>query len=351
LASPPPLLVVDGGPTTGFGHVGRCLAIWEELQGRATFAAEDPDLARLLRGLGAAVLVHGTGTPHASNAPDATSTLDAALLAHDGMAPLAHDGIAPLAHDGIAPLAHDGIAPLALIDRRRPTGAAEVARLQARGTRICLLDDAGEGRKNADLLIDPPTARRWPPAGGRRLAGFEHVLLRRDVRAAAHSPLEGVEVLLGLGGSDPEGLTPVLAAALRAAGVPVLSVLGPTHRGARPPGEVLADPRDWPRALAAARLLIGRFGHTLLEAAYLGTPTLALASGARAAGEASAFALHGTIEALRVDDAGGAHTVVERALALLEDAARLRAMAARGRRLVDGLGATRVVAALREIAP
>jgi spore coat polysaccharide biosynthesis predicted glycosyltransferase SpsG len=286
----------------GLGHVGRCLALWEELKGDAAFVVEDPVVIRTLLARGARVLARDTPTR------------------------------------------------VVLIDRREPTGAAQVARLHSEGRRVCLLDDPGEGRACADLVVDPPTGPHWPPAGGRRLAGFEHVLLRGDVRAAAEHPLAGVEVLLSLGGSDPEGLPPALAQALRAAGASVLTVLGPAYQGPAPTGEVLERPGDWPRALAGARLLVGRFGHTLLEAAHLGTPALAVATSERAGEEARAFAAHETIDAIRVHGPGDARAAAERALALLADGPRLLAMAHRGRELVDGRGAARVAAALRELA-
>jgi hypothetical protein len=295
------LFLLDGGAQVGFGHVGRCLALWEELENRAAFAIEDPGIVRLLEALG--VRLVPPGIP----------------------------------------------APVALVDRRAPTGAGEMARIRAAGRRVCLLDDPGEGRASADLVIDPPTGCSWPPAGGRRLAGFEHVLLRRDVRAAATRPRPGVEVLLSMGGSDPEGLTPALAHALQAAGLAVLTVLGPAYQGPAPAGELLDSPADWPHALAGARLLVGRFGHTLLEAAHLGTPTLAVATNARAGKQALAFAAYGTIDAILVEGPEDAPTVAERALTLLADTTRLAAMATRGRELVDGRGAARVAAALREL--
>jgi UDP-2,4-diacetamido-2,4,6-trideoxy-beta-L-altropyranose hydrolase len=199
-------------------------------------------------------------------------------------------------------------------------------------------------------VIDPPTGCSWPPAGGRRLAGFKYALLRVEIRAAASRPRPGVEALLNMGGADPEGLTPALARALRAAGVTVLTALGPSYRGPQPEGEVLADASQWPAALAGARLLVGRFGHTLLEAAHLGTPALAIATDERAGVEAHAFAAHSTIDAITVGGPDDAQTVAERAHTLLADGARLAAMAARGRALVDGRGAARVAAALRELA-
>ncbi len=298
--NPLAVLIVDGGARSGLGHAGRCLAIWEELDGRAVFSADDAEVVRILRTRGATV-------------------------------------------------GADPWAPVALIDRATPTAAAEVLRRQAQGQRVCLLDDPGTGRLSADLVVDPPTAVTWPPAGGRRLAGFEHVLLRRDIRAARAAQPTRAGVLLAMGGSDPECLTPALALALSSAGVPVTSVIGPAYSGPRPPGEVL-DPHTWPHALARARLLVARFGHTLLEAAHLGTPALAVALDKRATGEARAFARHGSAQSIGIAGARDAGRLAARVLALREDHAHLAAMSIRGRELVDGLGATRVAAAIRELA-
>jgi spore coat polysaccharide biosynthesis predicted glycosyltransferase SpsG len=295
------LLLLDGGPKVGFGHVGRCLALWDELEDRVAFAVEDPDIGRLLDGLGVRLAKPSTQ------------------------------------------------APVVLLDRRAPAEVGQVTYMRAEGRRVCLLDDAGEARGIADLVIDPPTGLSWPPAGGRRLAGFEHVLLRRDVREAARRPRADVQVLLSMGGSDPESLTPALAQALKATGASVLTVLGLSYQGQAPVGDVLDSPQDWPRALAGARLLVGRFGHTMLEAAHLGTPSLVVATSERASEDARRFASYGTIDAIRINGPDEAGAVTERALELIADTTRLAAMATRGRELVDGHGAARVAAALREL--
>lgn len=299
--APLAIVLTEASSRAGLGHVGRCLAVWEELEGEAAFALEGLENTNVLSARGVTLL------------PDHTPT------------------------------------PIVVIDRREPTGLQVLDAMHAQGRRVCLLDDPGEARSGADLVIDPPTGLSWTPTGGRRLAGFEHALVRRDVRAAARRPLPGIEVLLSMGGSDPEGLTPALAQALRAAGVSVLTVIGTAYRGPMPVGDVLESSDDWPRALAGARLLVGRFGHTLLEAAHLGTPTLAVATSEPADEESRAFSAHGTSEAIRVHGPNDARAVAERALALLADPTRLAAMATRGRELVDGQGAARVATALREL--
>ena len=294
-------IVADGGPRHGFGHVGRCMAVWEAMEGDAAFAPGEPAVTAFLRARGA--------TPSAA--------------------------------------ADD--APVVLLDRVEPTDADHVAALQAAGRRVALLDDRGDGRLRADLVVDPPTAAGWPPAGPHRLAGFEHVLLRREVREAVRGA-QPDGVLLALGGSDPTGLTPPLAGALAAAGVTLTVNLGPGYGAGRDlPGRVLDAPAAFVGELAAARLLVASYGHALLEAAHLGVPAVVVVTRPDHLAHAAAFVANGTAELLDMSDAARPAELAARVGELLDDEQRLGAMAARGRALVDGAGAGRVAAALRSL--
>jgi len=296
-------IVADGGHAVGFGHVGRCLAIAEALAGEAAFTVSDPDAAAFVRQRGGR-------------------------------------------------LAGDDRAPVVLLDRRAPTPAAEVRTLQGQGRRVALLDDAGEARALADLVIDPPTAAAWPPTPAWRLAGFEHVLLRADVRDARAGAVGGDRVLLGMGGSDPAGLTPPLAAGLAAAGLPLDVARGPGYRGADPAhGRLLPSPAAWPTALARAALVVCGFGHSLLEAAYLGVPAIAVVFLPEHREHARAFAAHGTATTLDMTAGPRPEALAALAAVLLADPAQREAMAARGRALIDGRGAERIAAGLRALAP
>ncbi|HST56587.1 MAG TPA: hypothetical protein VLJ42_11945 [Solirubrobacteraceae bacterium] len=292
-------IVADGGPRLGFGHLGRCLALWDELGERAVFRVGDAAANDFLSARG-------------------------------------------------VPIAAGGEAPIVLLDRAAPAGEQQVRALQAHGRRVALLDDLGPARALADLVIDPPTAAAWPSAAGLRLAGFEHVLLRREVLAARARTVRGEQVLICIGGSDPDGLTPLLADALAAGGVDVRSVLGPGYRGERPAaGAVLDRPGEFVPALAAAGVLVAGYGHSLLEAAHLGVPAIAVVSRAEQLQHARAFCRHGSARLLDATAGHAAlHEVAAIATELLADPAQLAAMALRGPQLIDGHGAPRVAQAL-----
>jgi len=295
-------IVADGGPLLGYGHVGRCLAVWEALDGDAAFAVTDAAVAAFVQARGA----------RAGGAPS---------------------------------------APVVLLDSAEPTGLAAVQSLQAAGRRVVLLDDLGAGRDVADLVVDPPTAALWPPTERPRLAGFEHVLLRREVLDASRAA-DRRGILLALGGSDPTGLTPVLAAALAAAGVDgLVANLGPGYGGAAPDGvTLLRDPAVFVATLARSRLLVATYGHSLLEAAHLGVPAVIVVTRPEHREHAAAFSTHNTARLIDMSDGPRTDELAQLVTETLAQPARLAAMARRGRALVDGRGAQRVAAAIRAIA-
>jgi spore coat polysaccharide biosynthesis predicted glycosyltransferase SpsG len=300
-----PLLEIraDGGRRFGFGHVGRCLALAEALsEEEAVFRLSDPVAATFV------------------------------------------------AERGGRLAASDGQAKVVLLDRVASTSLDQVRRLQTGGSKVALLDDRGEARLRADLVIDPPTGASWPPATGPRLAGFEYVPIRSEVRSTRRA-VNPAGVLVAMGGSDPEGMTQPLCDALSAAGMPVTALLGPGYAHP-PPGDAvaIARPEGFTRALAGCAILVASFGQTLLEAGYLGIPAIALVLDEAQVVNARAFCEHGT--ALFVDGSGGlaATEVITSVERLRGDDSLYRALAGRGPELVDGRGADRVANAIRMLA-
>jgi UDP:flavonoid glycosyltransferase YjiC (YdhE family) len=282
--------------------VGRCLAISEELGPAAAFAVADGSVVEYLRTERAAVLGSAKG------------------------------------------VAGHGVV---VLDRAAAADPEELIALKRDGGRVALIDDPGPARAVADLVVDPPTGAAWPAAAGRRLGGFEHALIRREIRKAATDRRAGVEVLVSMGGSDPTAATPEIVAALTQAGIAAKAVLGPGYRGPALDPALGVPPAQWPAALAGTGLLVTRFGHTLLEAAHLGVPAIAVPIDTRDRADARAFAAHGTARAL---DSGSVAAIVELVRELLADEHGRAEMTLTGRRLVDGLGARRVAGALLELA-
>jgi spore coat polysaccharide biosynthesis predicted glycosyltransferase SpsG len=291
----------DGGKRLGFGHLGRCLALAEAVGDGARFCVEDPDASAFVVGRGGR-LQRATGS-----------------------------------------------APVVLLDQAAPTPLEAVRKLRSAGTRVVLLDDPGGGRMESELVIDPPTGASWPPSGGNRLAGFEHVLIRAELRSVTRSS-RSAGVLVAMGGSDPHGATVPLAEALVAAGVAVSVVLGPGYSGGVPRGvHDVVRPDGFTAAFSRCAVLVAAYGQVLLEACYLGVPAIAVVLTADQLINASTFCAHGT--ALMVDGSHGtAAGGLLRAVARLTDHPEAgRALAERGPQLVDGLGAQRVAAAIRQL--
>ncbi len=246
--------------------------------------------------------------------------------------------------------AGDERADVVLIDRVDPTPCEQVVGLHAGGSKVALLDDRGDGRLDAELVIDPATAASWPPAAGRRLAGFEYALIRSEVRVASRA-VDPAGLLVAMGGSDPEGVTVPLSEALAAAGMPVSALLGPGYAH-QPPGDAVAAvrPKGFLRALTGCDILVASYGQTLVEACCLGIPAVALVLDRAQVTDARAFCEHGT--ALFVDASRGlaADDVIASVERVRADESLYRALAARGPQLVDGRGTERVAAAIRMLA-
>ena len=169
-------------------------------------------------------------------------------------------------------------------------------------------------------------------------------------------------LLVTFGGSDPEGGTArVLGCLPPAPQRRILIVIGAhvdaaaealeaAERAARAGHavEVLHTPPDMAAVMHVADAAISAAGGTLLELACLGVPSLAFVvadnqeRGCRALVEAECVAGGGDLR--RLDDG----ELAARVTAFLDDGARQRRRADRARKLIDGLGATRVLSALRE---
>jgi spore coat polysaccharide biosynthesis predicted glycosyltransferase SpsG len=209
-------------------------------------------------------------------------------------------------------------------------------------------------------IVVQPSLPAWSPApggrAGRALVGYAFAPLGRSVlRAAAEqrgraAQAEGAipRVLLCFGGSDPADVTARLGVALAANPRWSLEVaVGPDYRGAAQARglAVLREPPDLAGLLAAADVAILGAGTMKFEAAVLGTPALLLAVADDQLPVGPPFASTGAAawagDGREVEPA----LVVEMLAALALDPRRRAAMARRGREVVPGDGARRIVAA------
>jgi UDP-2,4-diacetamido-2,4,6-trideoxy-beta-L-altropyranose hydrolase len=342
-AAPTGLLLfrADASPAIGGGHVMRLVALADAHRrrgGRCLFAlnrAAGPIAGALTR----------RGHEIAWLAADSGSDGDAAETA----------GLA--AQGGATALVVDG----------RFAGPAYEERLRSAGPLIAI-DDGGGRATAADILVNPNAgAERADYRSERpvhRLLGPPYALLRPEFAEAAERtrPRTAREpcVLLSFGASDPAGGTARALAALPwSRTLRVMAVLGAHHpspgdvlaaaasaAGAGHSVDVLCEPPDMARVMAAADAAISAAGGTLLELACLGCPTLAFVvaddqhRGSRALAEAGCLASGGDLRDL--DN----RALSARIRAFLSDRDGRREMAERARRLVDGRGADRVLAAL-----
>jgi len=329
----------DASTAVGMGHAMRCLALAQALADaggeEATFVMADPPDAFVAR-------AGRDGVPVAALAAEPGSAGDAEeTLAH---------GARWVVVDGY----HlDGDYQRTLVDAgARVLVIDDYAHLPRYHAHVLLNQNAGAGE---DLYRD-----RAP--GARLLLGPAHALLRREFRLwdapPADTPVVARRILVTLGGGDADDVSSRVLGALALLDEPhevqVLVGAANPHRDALDraasagphPVELIVDADDVPRRMAWADLAVAAAGSTSWELARIGTPQLAvvlaenqraIARGLEQEGLAVGLGWHGDLRAERI---------VAAVRELARDAGRRRELSRRGRELVDGQGAPRVLAAL-----
>ena len=336
-----PALVVraDAGVALGLGHVMRCLALAQALAdaggGGALFVMAGAPAAFVARAGTVTELGERPGT-----AADAAQT---------------------------ASLARGAGATWVVVDGYHFDGGYQRALVDA-GMQVLAFDDHGHaGRYAAQIVLnqnlgagEEPYADREPYT--RLLLGSRYVLLQREFRAFEPDgrpvPARARRVLVTLGGSDPDNVSArVLAALAEVPGPLEVQVLiggANPHRDALEraaaavghPVTLVVDVRDVPARMAWADLAVAAPGGSAWELARVGTPqiSIVLADNQRPAGAALAAA--GLAEVLGWHAHVGEDAIAAAVAELAQDAPRRAELATRGRELIDGRGAERVLAAM-----
>lgn len=337
------LFRADASSAIGMGHAMRCLALAETYSatagGRSVFLMARPLPAFTERAGGAGAEVRALAAPPGS-AGDVNETL--ATAADLGTDWLVLDGYQ-----------FDGAFQAALVDA---------------GHRVLALDDHGHaGRYHAELILnqnagaDPALYREREPAT-RLLLGPKYALLREEFgrwsgqhRAA---PARARRVVVTLGGSDPDNVSARVIKGLAAVPGPfeILMLVGPANsHGAALEREAAASPhrvhvvsdvRDMAERLAWADLAVTAAGSTVLELACVGTPQVLIVLADNQAPGAAAMVRDGLAVSLGRQESVAPDAIAAAVGAVAGDAARRTEFSRRSRELVDGRGATRVLAAM-----
>jgi UDP-2,4-diacetamido-2,4,6-trideoxy-beta-L-altropyranose hydrolase len=337
------LLRADASAEIGTGHVMRCLALaqaWMADGGTAVFLVHSCPYALVarLRGEGCHVVQLGA---EPGTAADAAET--AAAAAHHGAEWVAVDGYTFDAHYQDS-----------LIES---------------GCRLLFIDDYGHAdRYPADIVLNQnlyASASMYPArsSGTRLLLGTKYALLRQELLGhrtdAARSP-DSLHVLVTLGGGDPDNATATVLDAL--AGLPGGLRVSVCIGGANPHIDQLRDiaahadhdiaflrnVANMADLMVQADIAVSAGGSTCWELCYFGVPTLivVIADNQRPIAAALADAGAGVSLGWHADLPAAGIAAQFHSLAL--DRERRMRMAAAGRRIVDGHGAARVAAVLRQ---
>jgi len=334
----PLLFRADASVAIGTGHVMRCLALaqaWQDAGGTAVFAVAELPPATEQRLLADGLFVARIDVAAGSSA-DADAT--AALAQKHSASWLIVDG-----------------------DRFSPEF---VKRAKASSRRLLLIDDfARRDSSSADLILNPNMGAGEAPyrnAGSVAplLLGESYVMLRREFvawRGQRSYPDKATNILVTLGGSDPENLTPRITRALtRLPGYHVTAVTGPGNPNRleddlAPNLRVVFNPENLCELMAGADIAVIAAGGTLWELLHMGCATLSYARNSVQSGIVESVAARGAVLNLGFMAGFQPSALNDAVEDLAQSEARREQMSIAGRRLIDGKGARRVVEKLLQL--
>jgi UDP-2,4-diacetamido-2,4,6-trideoxy-beta-L-altropyranose hydrolase len=342
-AAPTLLVRADASSEIGTGHVMRCLALaqaWIDTGGRATFACHVVP-ATLLRRLEGERIASRTMPGPAGGALDAEACIAAARR-----------------------LGADWV----VVDGYH-FDAAYHERLRQAGLRTAVIDDNGRlDRYSADLVLNQNLhadgiAYNNRAAWTRLLCGSSYALLRREFRQwrgpARDYPERARSLLVLAGGSDPNDATSRLVEAVLAhTDLRVTAVIGPANpRGAAITQRfaaaahrltVLDNVGDVGALMREAEIALSSAGSTVWELALFGAPMILGGIVATEDIAGSRLAQAGGCLYLGMFAARDGDAIAAEVNRLARDRGLRAAIGRKAAALIDGQGASRVVAALRE---
>lgn len=233
-----------------------------------------------------------------------------------------------------------------------------------------VVDDWKRTRLNVTGLINVnigAARTQYPDVRARRwLLGPEYALIRQAVRGmAGGNAYDGPvrEILVTLGGSDPDGRTAevvsdLVESAWYTTGGRIVVVVGGGYTGPRPWESwsaarcaglyAVRQPTDFPQLLKRAHLAICGASTVSYELALLGTPFVPLAFVDNQAQLVDNWRQVGIGEGICTWDRGWRGVLAATIARLIDDGPERAALAKRAQAYVDGHGAQRMLRVLRE---
>ncbi|HEV8118490.1 MAG TPA: UDP-2,4-diacetamido-2,4,6-trideoxy-beta-L-altropyranose hydrolase [Thermoanaerobaculia bacterium] len=337
------LIRADSGPAIGDGHVARCFALaqaWRDAGGTFTFAGSigGGRLAQRIREESGEIVPLAAGPEDPGDPEEVLSLAERirpAWIVLDGYF------FDPMYQEAVS----RSDIPLLLLD-----------------------DDARWPSYFATVLLNQNIgAAELPyrfPRPVETLFGTRFALLRREFRSRDARPepdREALRVLVTLGGADPDNVTGLVLEALSRVlvrGLAITAVAGASNphrdelrdavRSFSGAVELLEDVPDMAALMARADVAVSAAGSTCWELCSLGVPAVAIVLAANQEGIARGLEKAGAAANLGSASKWTAESLAEAMRPLLEDPEWRRTASRNGRELVDGQGAPRVAARMRE---
>ncbi len=343
------LVRCDASAEIGFGHAMRCFALsaaWRQARGRVVFACSELPEVIKARLSGAQIDFVNLGKLEVGSDEDVAAT--ASLAQNVGADWIIADGYS--------------------------FGGKYQTLLRSKFDRLAIVDDDGKLKPyhaRAILNQNPHASETLYPERDRSalmLLGTKYALLRpeflsRKDESRVHAQVAR-KVLVSLGGFDPHNATQRVLEAFGKKAIPGLEITVTTGRNnphfqslqlaaKNVPGQVKfeQDARDMPSLMAWADLAICAGGSTTLELAYMGLPSLLITLAENQVPIADALDRVGAARKLGWISDLNSDRISQAVLDLAHDQRARQAQSEVGRKMVDGRGAERVVAALAGAAP
>jgi UDP-2,4-diacetamido-2,4,6-trideoxy-beta-L-altropyranose hydrolase len=229
---------------------------------------------------------------------------------------------------------------------------AYVGGLRSANRFVVTVDDDGEAASFANLRINP----LYPTAAA--LTSFKYLMLRsefQELHKLQRQSNRVSQLLVMQGGADTYGFLPKIARAMHE--VPgefrTLFVLGPAFQhhtelvaainsGDREITMVL-NPLNLSQLMASSDLAITAGGLSMFELACVGTPSLVVCAERFEVPTAERLETYGAVRSLGFGNDVAEPKIAATLTELLEDGSQRATMAQKGREIVDGRGAERIV--------